>query len=311
MRKWFTVFLNPRLMPVVGVMAASLVWLFDSAVDHFMFKREMPFWESLWPDESQELWMRLLVVILFIALSWYARMLLKSEAKAKQALTTHLSELEKIIATRTQELQDNYQSLQKEMAERQHAQAQLEILATTDPLTRLYNRRKFEELLSYELERCRRYTSEFALILFDADHFKRVNDQHGHDMGDAVLQFLADIVRSQLRKSDIVARWGGEEFIALISEVDADTALAIADKLRRAVGTGQFPRQLKVTISLGIALARRNDTAASLIKRADQALYRAKQAGRDRTILESPEAIPQPVEGHPDRSTPDTGRTSR
>lgn len=295
MSKWFVVFQNPRLMPAVGITAACLVWLFDSLVDHFMFNRQAPFLESLWPDEPQELWMRLLVVFLFLAVSLYARMLLKNEARAKQALKAHLSKLEEIIAARTQELQGNYQSLQKEMAERQHAQAQLELLATTDPLTRLYNRRKFEELLNHALERCRHYTGEFALILFDVDHFKRVNDQYGHDVGDAVLQFFADLIRSQLRKSDIVARWGGEEFIVLVPEADTDTALAIADKLRRTVEAGQFPRQQKVSISLGIALARRTDNAASLIKRADQALYRAKQGGRNRAILESPEP-PQPLD---------------
>jgi len=288
-------FQNPRVMPAVGITAACLVWLFDSLVDHFMFNRQVPFLESLWPDEPQELWMRLLVVFLFLAVSLYARMLLKNEARAKQALKAHLSKLEEIIATRTQELQGNYQSLQNEMAERQHAQAQLELLATTDPLTRLYNRRKFEELLNHALERCRHYPDEFALILFDIDYFKRVNDQHGHDVGDAVLQFFADIIRSQLRKSDIVARWGGEEFIVLVSKADTDTALAIADKLRRVVEAGQFPRQQKVSISLGIALARRTDNATSLIKRADQALYRAKQEGRNRAILESPEP-PQPLD---------------
>ncbi len=296
MRKWFAVFKNPRLMPAVGITAAGLVWLFDSLVDHFMFNREAPFLESLWPDEGQELWMRLLVMGLFIAVTLYARMLISNEAKAKDALSSHQSQLEEIIAARTQELQDNYQVLQNEMEERKRAQAQLEMLATTDPLTRLYNRRKFEELLSHELERCRRYAGDFALILLDLDHFKRINDQHGHDVGDAVLQFFSDLIRSQLRKSDIVARWGGEEFIALVSEADTDVALAIADKLRRAVEAGQFPRQQKITISLGVSIARRNDIIASLVKRADQALYRAKQEGRNRTILEASEPAPQPVD---------------
>lgn len=291
MSKWFQVLQNPRAMPVVGIAAAGFVWLLDATVDHFVFSENAPFVESLWPDSPQELWMRLLVASLFIALSLYARMLLKNEARARQALAAHQSELEAAIAARTRELQDNYRALQEEMAQRQHAQAQLELLATTDPLTRLYNRRKFEELLSHELERCRRHTSDFAVILFDVDHFKRVNDQHGHDVGDAVLEFFADIVRAQLRKSDVVARWGGEEFIALVPDADADTALAIADKLRRTVQAGQFPRQQKVSISLGISLARRTDTIASLIKRADEALYRAKQEGRNRVILETPEEV--------------------
>lgn len=295
MRKWSAIFYQPNLMPAVGIAAACLVWLFDSLVDYFMFSRKESFWRSFWPDEPQELWMRGLVVILFIALSWYARMLLKNEAKAKDELVAHQAELEDMIAIRTQELQDNYRALEKEMAERKKAQTQLEMLATTDPLTRLYNRRKFEALLDHELARCRRYADDFAIILFDVDHFKRINDQHGHDIGDAVLQFLADLIRAQLRKSDAVARWGGEEFITLVSEADTDIALAVAEKLRRAVEAGQFPHQLQMTVSLGIALARRNDTAASLIKRADQALYTAKREGRNRIVLEQDEPPLQPM----------------
>ncbi len=295
MRKLLATLQNPSLMPFIGIGAAALVWMLDSLIDHHMFKPEAPFAESLWPDAPQELWMRLLAVGLFVALSLYARLLLRNEIRAKEALQAHRSQLEEIVAARTKELEDNYRALEHEMAERLQVQAQLEMLATTDPLTRLYNRRKFEELLNHELERCRRYAGEFALILFDVDHFKRVNDHNGHDVGDTVLQFLADTVRTLLRKSDIVARWGGEEFIVLVAETDTDTALAIADKLRRAVESGHFPRQQRITISLGVSIARRNDTATSLVKRADQALYRAKQEGRNRVMLESPEPPPQPV----------------
>lgn len=283
-------------MPVLGITAAALVWLFDSFVDHIIFNRHEPFVESLWPDEPQEIWMRLLVVILFIALSFYARTLVRNEMLANDALARHQAELESTIAERTAELGRNYEALQKEMAERKLAQEQLEVLATTDPLTRLYNRRKFEELLNHELDRCKRYAGDFALIMLDADHFKQINDRYGHDIGDAVLRFLSDLIKSQLRKSDVVARWGGEEFIALVAEADTDTSLTVADKLRKAVEEGQFPQQLRVTISLGVALARRNDTSASIVKRADQAQYRAKQAGRNRVMMEAPEPPPVPVD---------------
>lgn len=296
MRNWFAALKSPDVMPAMGIAAATLVWLFDSLVDHVMFNRHEPFVDSLWPDEPQEVWMRLFAVILLIALSFYARALVRKEVSAKEALAQHQAKLENVIAERTAELTRNYEALQKEIAERKRTQEQLEILATTDPLTRLYNRRKFEELLNHELERCKRYAGDFALILFDADHFKQINDQHGHDIGDAVLRFLSDLIRSQLRKSDIVARWGGEEFVALVAEAGPDTALTVADKLRKAVEDGQFPRQLRVTISLGVALARRNDTAAMLMKRADQALYQAKQAGRNRVTLESPEPPPVAVD---------------
>jgi diguanylate cyclase (GGDEF)-like protein len=291
-----TLLRNPRLIPVVGTAAGGVAWLADSLVDHFLFHSDEAFSESLWPGEAQEIWMRLLVIVLFIAVALYARMLLRNEIGAKEALAAHQSQLEDMVAARTRELEESNRSLKKEMAEREQVQAQLEALATTDPLTRLYNRRKFEELLNHELERCRRYAGDFAVILFDVDHFKRVNDTQGHDTGDAVLQFLGDIVRSQLRRSDIVARWGGEEFIVLVAEADADIALMVADKLRRSVEAGQFPGQLCITISLGIALAQRNDTSASVVRRADQALYRAKEAGRNRSMFEAPEPPPQPVD---------------
>lgn len=287
---------NPGLMPYVGIAAGMLAWLADSLVDHFLFNPDEAFAESLWPDEAQEVWMRLLVIALFIAVSLYARMLLRNEMAAREALAAHQRQLEQLVAERTQELEQSYRSLKAEMEERQKAQLQLEILATTDPLTRLYNRRKFEELLQHELERCQRYAGDFALILFDIDHFKLVNDQHGHDTGDAVLQCLAEILRSNIRKSDIVARWGGEEFVALVAETDGDTALVVADKLRRAVENGAFPRKLPITVSLGVGLARRNDNIDLLFKRTDQALYAAKQGGRNRTRLELPEPPAQPVD---------------
>lgn len=296
MAKFMPVLKNPRAMPYVGVAAAVFIWIFDSLVDHFWFHPDEPLLESFWPDHGIEIWMRLLVAGVCIGLSLYARVLLRSEARARAELASYQAELERLVEERTSELSRNYEILKTEVAERQRMQAELEMLAITDPLTQLYNRRKFMEILEQELERSARYASSFALILLDIDHFKRVNDQFGHDVGDEVLRQLSRVVLQNLRKSDVVARWGGEEFILLAPLADAGVGRAIADKLRTAVRdeplAGALP--IAITISLGIALAVPGDAAGDLIKRADNALYQAKHRGRNRAVLEEAGNSPFP-----------------
>ena len=182
------------------------------------------------------------------------------------------AELESIVAARTGELVEKNRLL--------------EVLSVTDKLTGLYNRRKLDELLDEELIRARRYKVDVSIIMLDIDHFKRVNDSYGHAVGDEVLIAMAQLLREYTRDADALGRLGGEEFVVVCRHSDAAACLRAAMKLREAIAAHHFPGVGQVTSSCGIASCRPDDTAATLLARADAALYRAKDAGRNRVELE-------------------------
>jgi len=166
---------------------------------------------------------------------------------------------------------------------------QLNQLATHDDLTGLLNRREFDRLLHEEVDRTRRFARPVALVMFDLDHFKRVNDTYGHPAGDLVLKGVAEILERQARQTDAVARYGGEEFALILPETDSEAARAIAERIRVAVEQATFMTDLgplKITLSLGVATL--PDVARlkqELIDQADQALYAAKRGGRNRWVV--------------------------
>jgi diguanylate cyclase (GGDEF)-like protein len=185
------------------------------------------------------------------------------------------------------ELQEANASLEATVAQRTlaltQANAELLSLATHDSLTGVHNRRRFDEKLTEYTLLFRRTGRPFSLLLIDADHFKRINDTHGHAVGDEVLQQLAQLIQSSLRTTDFVARYGGEEFAVLLPEIaQPDTPEVVAEKIRAAVAEADFPAVGNVTVSIGVGLADPADNNHSaLIKRADQQLYQAKAAGRN------------------------------
>lgn len=162
-------------------------------------------------------------------------------------------------------------------------------LATRDGLTGLLNRRMFEQIFSEELERAQRFKHSFALIILDIDFFKKVNDTHGHPVGDVVLREVAGRLQSRVRSVDRVMRYGGEEFAILMFESDAGMAREFATRLcadvrREPVKAGEL--QLPVTLSAGVAMFPDDGkTKAAVVQAADDALYAAKEAGRDRAVL--------------------------
>ena len=165
-------------------------------------------------------------------------------------------------------------------------------LATTDSLTGLTNRRVFMEELTKETARSSRYHRSFSLLMVDIDHFKWVNDTHGHQSGDAVLRSMGDILKEQLRIVDLVARYGGEEFAILLPETDASGGKLVGDRLRGAIAQTPFllpdGKEIGLTVSIGIAsfpLCAR--IPSDLIKRADQAMYVSKDVGRNQAHLYS------------------------
>jgi diguanylate cyclase (GGDEF)-like protein len=185
------------------------------------------------------------------------------------------------------ELQEANASLEATVAQRTaaltQANAELLSLATHDALTGVYNRRRFDEKLTEYSLLFRRTGRPFALLLIDADHFKRINDNYGHAVGDDVLRQLAQLIQMSIRSTDFVARYGGEEFAVLLPEIaKPDTPEVVAEKIRVAVAEAHFPQVGHVTVSIGVGLADPADNShAMLIKRADQQLYQAKAAGRN------------------------------
>ena len=166
------------------------------------------------------------------------------------------------------------------------ARAGLMVIASTDPLTRLANLYSFRESFQQERHRAQRYDADLTLLVLDLDYFKKVNDTHGHAVGDQVLIHVANILRRRLRASDLVCRVGGEEFTVLLPDTGLEEAIKVADSLRRLIRDTPY-RDQAVTVSLscsiGVALwGRDGDTLEQLMETGDKRLYQAKQAGRDR-----------------------------
>ena len=164
-------------------------------------------------------------------------------------------------------------------------------LALTDPLTGVANRRRGEELLSHEIARAERYGHPLSVILFDLDHFKRVNDVNGHAVGDALLRTVTRIVGDQLRATDHLVRWGGEEFLIIAPELGDVRAVQVAERLRGQIARLRIPgdQQMPPTASFGVAFHRAGDSSHSVVQRADVALYAAKNGGRNRVEQEIPQ----------------------
>lgn len=176
--------------------------------------------------------------------------------------------LEREVAQRTLELNQKNKELQK--------------ISVTDPLTGLYNRLKLDETLAKETARTDRYHHAFGIIVFDVDDFKSVNDGYGHQVGDTLLKAIAKIAEQCVRSTDVVGRWGGEEFMIICPETTLADTLAIAEKLRRRISDCRFEEVGQKTASFGVGLYQKNHVLATVIARLDEALYQAKNSGKNR-----------------------------
>jgi diguanylate cyclase (GGDEF)-like protein len=160
--------------------------------------------------------------------------------------------------------------------------------AMHDPLSGLLNRRGMLEELQYELDRSTRYHHPLTVMMCDIDHFKKVNDQYGHDKGDEIIKALGNLFKTGLRKHDTVARWGGEEYVLLLPETTGEQAFQLAEKLREKIASTQYQykdKTFNVTVSFGLYQFTKDDTIDEAINKADKNLYQAKQQGRNRCII--------------------------
>lgn len=202
-------------------------------------------------------------------------------SEALEAMLKTLVERKQELFSINQTLEQRVQSRTEELAQ---ANRELEHLVRHDVLTGLLNRRAFIELLQAEFQRMKRTQQGFALMLLDIDRFKQVNDQYGHDAGDAVLQHVARTVQAAVRSTDWVARLGGEEFVVLMPNT-AETAISVAEKVREAVEMSHAPIVEQVTVSIGVSLSASSQVNEDVIvKLADSAMYQAKTGGRNQVV---------------------------
>lgn len=175
--------------------------------------------------------------------------------------------------------------LQRSHMELKAANVRLQELATTDSLTGASNRRAFDQRLAIEFALARRKQRSLSVVLLDADNFKRRNDLYGHDTGDVTLKQLAKLLQASLRESDMVVRYGGEEFVLLLPETTVADALAVAERIVISVRNAAWPGE-RLTVSAGVAGMEEGALDGSqLVSRADEALYAAKRAGKDQALL--------------------------
>ncbi len=189
------------------------------------------------------------------------------------------------IEAQNNKLQQMLNALKASRDEVHRQNRSLQILATQDPLTGCLNRRAFFERFEVEFNRAQRHGSALSCIMVDIDHFKSINDSHGHQLGDKVLQKVSTVLRDCLRDSDIICRYGGEEFCLILPETDPPGGMGTAERIRQAVAASS-PLGIRVTISLGVSsMAAEPENPSDLLNQADRALYRAKTSGRNSTVV--------------------------
>ncbi len=247
--------------------------------------------------------LQLALLVLAMSLGWVMlrrmRGLRRSKEAAQAAKLTAAAQqsqhLERMVQERNAELSERLRDLDEakrsaELANHglQRALEQLEQAASTDRLTGAWNRRRFEEAVVPEIALAHRRRDPLSLLMFDLDHFKRVNDTYGHGAGDAVLAGTAQAVREHLRLSDSLVRWGGEEFLVMAPATRLEGALGLAEKLRTSMAALEFPGVGHVTMSLGVSEYALGESLEAWIDRTDQALYRAKAEGRNRVVVATP-----------------------
>lgn len=255
------------------IFLAITFWLTHAYFDSLFSIEGTSFLESFFEPDAKNLMLRGFVILLLLIFSAFAERMVKVFNSMTKELKYHQ---ETLADTVNQHIIENN--------ERSAAIRELEKLADTDPLTSIFNRRKFKEMLEYEAERNQRHQFSLALILCDIDDFKMINDRFGHNVGDSTLKLFAKNITDNIRDVDVFARWGGEEFVILMPNSTTDSAYTVAEKLRKMIELTDMENIDHFTASFGVTEFKVSDTIDSFIKRADDALYKAKEGGRNRVV---------------------------
>lgn len=205
-----------------------------------------------------------------------------------------LSEIASVLKC-NQRLEDDLVVARSRMEQQAEELDRTRLEARTDALSGVFNRKAFDERLHLQLSTFRRERKPFVLVLADVDHFKRINDTHGHQAGDRVVAHVGEFLKQRLRAGDYVARYGGDEFAWLLPDTEAEPGLQLVERLRERVSQENFDiglrgEQATVTFSIGVASACEGDTDQTLLLRADRALYRSKQGGRNQVTFQVQES---------------------
>ena len=214
----------------------------------------------------------------------YKRIVVVDDEENVAGIVTQQDLISRTYLKWSQLMQDHFKQFEEITQILQQKNQHLTQLATKDVLTEVHNRHMFGELFAKELSIFKRQGGKLALVMIDLDHFKRINDTYGHNIGDFVLQEFASLVKSSVREADLFARWGGEEFVLLLRNAGCDEAFGVGEKIRKLLESEELGEAGKVTCSIGITEVLIEDTLVSAIERADNAMYTAKECGRNRTI---------------------------
>ena len=248
--------LSTKSLPIITIITACLYWIVDSLFDVYLFNSSISFSESFFTSDSNELWMRLSVVITFVLFSIYAT---KSE--------------------------QSRQKLEKEIQDKNDISDEMEFLETVDSLTLLMNKRKLYELLEYEMKKDKRYKSGLSVIFCSLDNFKHINETYNQSSVDDLLRNIALQLVKKLRTSDIISRWSENEFLILIPNKTAEEAKIVAEKIRSAIESYEFPEIENITTSIGISQYTDNDNKVTIVNRAEQALLNAQEKGMNCVVV--------------------------
>jgi len=213
----------------------------------------------------------------------------RNEGRLRVLAEYDIAELETITDV-VLELNRDYANAQLALAqaniELQQREAQILALSLTDALTGVGNRRRLDQALATEIRRSERMPTRLCAMMADIDHFKRINDSYGHDVGDKVLAAFGDLLRRQMRAIDVIARFGGEEFVMLLPDTDRDGAIDAAERIRAELEALRIaPVTYPVTVSIGVVVLEPGEQGEAFLRRADKALYEAKSTGRNRVVV--------------------------
>jgi diguanylate cyclase (GGDEF)-like protein len=272
---------SSHIAVAAGLVAALLFWGADIVAECYFFHPHHACLDMLLHPEPSRLWVRLLGSLVILLLIIQNTILLRHREDAEAKLS-HSSFLLKELAI---ELNQKNENLRHEIARRKAMEFQLENLVVTDQLTGIFNRRKFDEIVNLHIRQETRYPRGLALLMLDIDHFKNVNDLMGHAVGDEVLKELARLIDGTKREADDFFRIGGEEFCMITFCINGGNLETTAEKLRRTVAEHKFAHVEHLTVSIGVTRFKPDDDYDGLFKRVDDALYQAKQAGRNRVVV--------------------------
>ncbi len=256
---------------LLSIILAIIFWVVDAFIDSLVSESGITFFKSCFNPDGEKIWMRSFVVLLFLIFSAYTQRLLSIINNITMELRIYHNRLERTI-----------DDLKIEVTKHQRTSKELERLSVIDPLTSIYNRRKFNELLISEIDRSKRYRTDLSIIMCDIDHFKNINDTYGHNVGDTALIAFSEKITQSIRETDIFARWGGEEFMILMPNIDINSARSVAEKLRSIIEKTDIKEVDTFTASFGVTNLNQEDTPDSFIKRVDEVMYKAKNNGRNR-----------------------------